>query len=983
MFLCPKHQREPVIFCIITLIYTSRYEDTTQMTTENMDYSKTVFLPKTAFSMKADLPKKEPGLLEFWNKINLYAKMLEKRKDAKPYILHDGPPYANGHIHIGHALNKLLKDMTVKSRCLTGHYTPYVPGWDCHGLPIEQALLKELKMGKRHIDDVAAFRKKAREFAGKFIDIQREEFKRLGIMADWANPYITMSNDYEGTVIKAFRELLEKGHIHRDKKTIYWCISCETALADAEVEYKDKTSPSVYVKFPLRDPSISLFGAAVEGRKVSIVIWTTTPWTLPSNMAAAVSKEETYRLLNIDGEYLVVADKLADSFLAETGVNASKGAQIPGEKLVGLKYDHCLAPHMPESRRFPRVIISTDFVDMSTGTGIVHIAPGHGEEDFHAGKKWGLEVFCPVNEEGRFTADAGIFEGLKVFEANEKVLETLKGDGLLLGSKVISHSYPHCWRCKQPVIFRATEQWFLKVDLKDLRGALLKEADKVEWIPKAGHERMVSMLKQRPDWCLSRQRYWGTPIMALYCEDCGKPQTDSGLLKGFEERVFSEGSDFWFSEDVKSLLPTGYKCACGGTAFRKEKDIMDVWLDSGVSWYAVLKDKKRFPVTGSQSALSPMTAGSAYPADMYLEGSDQHRGWFQTSLIPSVALNGHPPYKTVLTHGFVLDDHGRAMHKSMGNVVAPQEVITKYGAEVLRLWVALSDYSEDIRISDKLLSGPIDTYRKIRNTMRYLLGNLSDFKPENRLEEARLLEIDRYILMRLAEVTAKVRGHYEAFEFRQAIRAVTDFCILDLSAFYLDAIKDRLYTYSADSVERRSAQTALYDILTAVLKMISPVLSFTAEEGWQTLKAEIAPGLEESVFLTDYPRFADSRLNKELGEKWARMMGLRETVTKAIEERRRETVVGSSLEAKVTFRTSGADMNKFLSDTLSFWPQILIVSSCALEFDPAAGEFEVRVEHADGDKCPRCWQWKKDIGADAARAGVCGRCAEALNKIKA
>ena len=803
-------------------------------------------------------------------------------------------------------------------------------------------------------------------------------------MGDWANPYITMSNNYEGTVIKAFRELLEKGYIHRDKKTIYWCISCETALADAEVEYKDKTSPSIFVKFPLQDPPASLFGAAAEGRRIALVIWTTTPWTLPSNMAAAVSKDETYRLLNADGEYLVVADKLADSFLAETGLNATKGAQLPGEKLVGLKYDHCLARHLPESRRAARVIISTDFVDMSTGTGIVHIAPGHGEEDFHAGKKWGLEVFCPVNEDGRFTRDAGIFEGLKVFEANDKVLETLKLDGLLLGSKVITHSYPHCWRCKTPVIFRATEQWFLKVDLKDLRGTLLKEADKVEWIPKAGHERMVSMLKQRPDWCLSRQRYWGTPIMALYCEDCGKPQVDNALLKGFEERVFKDGSDFWFSEDVKDLLPAGYKCACGGTVFRKEKDIMDVWLDSGVSWYAVLKDGHRSEVTSSPA---PDTCGyslpaGSYPADMYLEGSDQHRGWFQTSLIPSVALNGQPPYKTVLTHGFVLDDHGRAMHKSMGNVVAPQEVITKYGAEVLRLWVALSDYSEDIRISDKLLSGPIDTYRKIRNTLRYLLGNLSDFKPGTRLEEAQLLELDRYMLMRLAEVTARVRGHYDAFEFRQAIRAVTDFCILDLSAFYLDALKDRLYTYSADSVERRSAQTALYDILNALLKLISPVLSFTAEEGWQTLKAEIAPDAEESVFLTDYPQFPASRMDPELGGKWKRMMELRETVTKAIEERRREGTVGSSLEAKVTFRTSGADMRKFISDTLPFWPQVLIVSSCALEFDPGAGELEVRVEHADGAKCPRCWQWKKDIGADAAHSGVCGRCADALSKIK-
>jgi isoleucyl-tRNA synthetase len=863
--------------------------------------------------------------------------------------------------------------MTVKSRCLTGYYTPYVPGWDCHGLPIEQQLLKELKMGKRHIEDIPAFRRKAREFAGKFLDIQRSEFKRLGVLGDWENPYITMSNDYEGTVIKAFRELLEKGYVHRDKKTIYWCVSCETALADAEVEYKDKNSPSIYVKFRLTDASQSKLSNLMPGphSKVSLVIWTTTPWTLPSNMAAAVAKEESYAVLKDTGTtgYYIVADKLADSFAEETGIKVQRtGGVLKGKDLVGLEYDHCLAPHLPESSRSPRTVISTDFVDMSTGSGIVHIAPGHGEEDFHAGKIWGLEVFCPVDEAGRFTKEAGSFSGLKVFEANEKILETLKGDGLLLGSKVITHSYPHCWRCKQPVIFRATEQWFLKVDVNDLRDTLLKEADKVEWLPRAGHERMAAMLKQRPDWCLSRQRYWGTPIMVLYCRDCGKPQTEHRLLLGFENRVFVEGSDFWFSEDVEKLLPSGYKCACGGTAFRKEKDIMDVWLDSGVSWYAVVKNGK--------------LGKDFYPADMYLEGSDQHRGWFQTSLIPSVALNGRPPYRTVLTHGFVLDDNGRAMHKSMGNVVSPQEVIGKYGAEVLRLWVALSDYSEDIRISEKLLSGPIDTYRKIRNTLRYLLGNLSDFKPGNRLEDAQLLEIDRYVLTRLAEVTSRVRGHYGAFEYRHAIRAVADFCILDLSAFYLDAIKDRLYTHSVDSVERRSAQTALYDVLSALLRMISPVLSFTAEEGWQTLKSEIAPDLEESVFLADYPEFPAARLDLGLGEKWARILGLRETVTKAIEERRREGAVGSSLEAMVVFRTSSGEMKKFISDTLSFWPQILIVSSCALEYDAAAGELDVRVEHAEGAKCCRCWQWRKDIGADPRHADVCARCAQVLGKTR-
>ena len=933
------------------------------MTTQNTDYSKTVFLPNTSLSMRGDLTQKEPGILAAWEKMDLYGRMLEKRRGAKPFILHDGPPYANGHIHIGHALNKILKDMVIKSRSMTGYYTPYVPGWDCHGLPIEQALLKEMKMGKRHIEDIPAFRRSAREFAGRFLDIQRQEFKRLGITAAWDKPYVTMANSYEGSVIKAFRELLEKGHIHRDKKTIYWCVTCETALADAEVEYADKTSPSVYVRFPLVTLPDCL--AAVGSNCSSIVIWTTTPWTLPSNMAAAVAKAEDYRVLETGGQFLVVADKLADAFLAATGLEAVKGALIPGEKLVGLQYSHCLAPHLPEARRFSRPVIATDFVDMSTGTGVVHIAPGHGEDDFHAGKKWGLEIFCPVKEDGRFNADAGVFEGLKVFEANDKVVETLQADGLLLAHKKIQHSYPHCWRCKQPVIFRATEQWFLKVD-PALREKLMKEADGVRWLPEAGRDRMAGMLRTRPDWCLSRQRYWGTPILAVYCKECGKVQEDYAFLKKMEERVFAEGSDFWFSEPVEQLLGPGHKCSCGGAEFSKEKDIMDVWLDSGVSWYAVLKG-------------GMLGAGDFYPADLYLEGSDQHRGWFQTSLIPSVALNGHPPYKAVLTHGFVLDDKGRAMHKSLGNVVAPQEVISKYGADILRLWVALCDYSDDIRISEKILAGTIDTYRKIRNTVRFLLGNLSDFKPEkHRLPDEKLLETDRYIRARLAVTADAVKKHYENYQFRQAIRAVTDFCILDLSAFYLDSIKDRLYTFSPDSPERRSAQTVLYDVLTALLKMTAPVLSFTAEEAWGTARAEIDPALEESVFLSDYPELPAAWADRALLERWEKIMGARETITKAIEEVRKTGAVGSSLEARIILRTSSAEMKTFLDSALPFWPQVAIVSEAAVEFDPAAPELEVKVSKAEGAKCPRCWQWRRDVGTNPAHTGVCGRCAKAL-----
>ena len=941
------------------------------MTTRNTDYSKTVFLPNTSFSMRGDLAKKEPGILDGWNKMDLYGRMLEKRRAARPFILHDGPPYANGRIHIGHALNKILKDMVIKSRSMLGYYTPYVPGWDCHGLPIEQALLKEMKLGKRHIADIPAFRRSAREFAGRFLDIQREEFKRLGILGDWDKPYITMSNSYEGAVIKVFRELLEKGYIHRDKKTVHWCVSCETALADAEVEYADKTSPSIYVRFPLETLPDGLAVAAQN--RASIVIWTTTPWTLPSNMAAAVAKSEDYRVLETGGpacpagrQYLIVADKLADAFLAATGLEAVKGARIPGGNLVGLKYSHCLAPHLPEARRFHRQIITTGFVDMSTGSGIVHIAPGHGEEDFHAGKKWGLDVFCPVGENGRFNADAGIFEGLKVFEANEKIVEILKTDGLLLVCEKLKHSYPHCWRCKQPIIFRATEQWFLKIDRDGLREKLMKAAGTVRWLPGAGRARMAAMLRTRPDWCLSRQRYWGTPILAVYCRECGKVQEDYAFLKRMEGRVFAEGSDFWFSEPVEELLEPGYRCSCGGSGFSKEKDIMDVWLDSGVSWYAVLK----------AGMLGP---GDFYPADLYLEGSDQHRGWFQTSLIPSVALNGRPPYKAALTHGFVLDDQGRAMHKSLGNVTAPQEVISKYGAEILRLWAALCDYSDDVRISEKILAGAIDTYRKIRNTVRFLLGNLSDFKPaQHRLPDDKLVETDRYMRARLAVTAAAVEKHYETFQFRQAIRAVADFCILDLSAFYLDSLKDRLYTFGPDAPERRSAQTVLYDILIAVLKMTAPALSFTAEEAWQTARAEIDPELEESVFLSDYPRFPAAWTDKALLERWEKVMGVREIITKAIEEVRKTGAVGSSLEARIILRTSRPEMKAFLESVLPLWPQIAIVSEAVVEFDASAAELEVRVGKAEGGKCPRCWQWRRDIGFDPARAGVCGRCAKVL-----
>lgn len=913
-------------------------------------YSDTVLLPKTNFPMRAGLTQKEPKILEFWEKLNLYNAVVKKHEGQPSFVLHDGPPYANGHIHIGHALDKTVKDLVVKSRAMSGKQVNYIPGWDCHGLPIEHALMKETGISKKDIteDKVAPFRQKAREFAGKYIGLQKEDFKRLGVMGDFENYYSTMAPRFEGTIITSFLDLVEKGYVHRGKKTVYWCPSCETALADAETEYADKTSTSIYVKFNLAQP--------LEGKKASLVVWTTTPWTMPANKAAAVSNTEKYVFLKTNGEYLIVADKLADAFLKETGLTAEKDGVIDGEKLVGLKYKHPLTG-------VENPVIWTDFVAMDTGVGIVHIAPGHGEDDFYAGLKWNLDIFCPVDEKGCFTKDGGEFAGQNIFDANQKVVEKLDSLGLLIKSAKIEHSYPHCWRCKNPVIFRATEQWFLGVDTQNLRGRVLDALKTVNWFPAAGVERIGSMVKNRPDWCLSRQRFWGTPITILYCKDCGETLTDPALFNHIKERAMKEGADFWFKESAAEIAPTGFKCKCGSQNFRKETDILDVWLDSGVSWRAVLKDR-----------------GVNFPADVYSEGSDQHRGWFQSSIIPSVALEGVSPFKNLLTHGFVLDHNGHAMHKSAGNTVSPQEVINKYGADILRLWVSLSDYTDDIRISDEILQGPIDSYRRFRNTVRYALGNLFDYDPANhKVAPADMTEMDRYMLGRLDTLIQEVAGHYEVFEFRKAVRAVLDFCILDLSSFMLDASKDRLYTLGSSHPSRRSAQTALSEILTTLLQLTAPALSFTCEEAWQEIRTlPMGVQLEESIFLSVFPKNSSVKTDKTLEEKWGRVRSLRESVLKTLEEARTAKTIGSSLEAKVIFKTSGTDNKKFIQENLSVMAEICIVSETVLT--DGGENIEVAVEHADGEKCPRCWQWKKDIGSDAKYADVCVRCAEVLKK---
>lgn len=910
-------------------------------------YSDTVLLPKTNFPMRAGLTQKEPQILEFWQKLDLYNAVVKKHEADPVFVLHDGPPYANGHIHIGHALDKTVKDLVVKSHAMMGCKVNYIPGWDCHGLPIEHALMKEKKQTKKDIteDKVAAFRDEARAFAGKFIDLQREDFKRLGVMGDWENYYSTMAPRYEGTVVSAFLDLVEKGYVYRGKKAIYWCPTCETALADAETEYQDKTSTSIYLKFKLTAPLESF-------ENTSLVVWTTTPWTMPANKAAAVNKDEKYAIIKTEDEHLVVADKLQRAFLDTAGIAGHKVGEVDGEKLVGLKYTHPLTGA-------ENPVIWTDFVTMDTGAGIVHIAPGHGEDDFYAGLHWKLDIFCPVDEKGNFTAEAGEFAGQNIFTANPKVVEKLAALGCLIKSEEITHSYPHCWRCKRPVIFRATEQWFLNIDKDGLRDKVQEELKNVNWFPASGIERIGSMVKNRPDWCLSRQRFWGTPITILYCDKCGEMQADKTLFANIKARAMAEGADFWFKETAGQIAPAGYKCTkCGHTHFKKESDILDVWLDSGLSWKAVLQDRN-----------------VNYPADVYSEGSDQHRGWFQSSVIPSVALEGKAPFKNLMTHGFVLDHNGHAMHKSAGNTVSPLDIVNKYGADILRLWVSLSDYADDVRISEEILGGPVDSYRRFRNTVRYALGNLSDFDPaEHKIQAAELSEMDRYMLGKLDALIKDVTASYKAFEFRKAIRAVLDFCILDLSSFMLDASKDRLYTLGANARGRRSAQNALSEIVLALLKLTAPALSFTCEEAWQEMRTlPMGKALEESIFLSNFPLSSSCAEDAALSAKWAKIRAIRESVLKALEEARVAKVIGSSLEAKVVFKTA----DTFVKDNLALLNEICIVS--AVEAAEGGPGLEVAVEHAAGQKCPRCWWWKTDIGQNHAHADICARCAAVLD----
>lgn len=954
-----------------------------------MDYSKTLHLPETEFPMRGNLPKKEPGFVEFWQQNHLYEKRIEKRKKegAPTFVLHDGPPYANGKIHIGHALNKTLKDIIVRYHHMAGNEAIYVPGWDTHGLPIEYAVLKDSGEDRANMTPLE-LRRKCLAYAKKWIEIQKEDFIRMGVVGDFAHRYVTFDPHLEAKELEVFGEMANKGYIYKGKKAVYWCTHCETALAEAEIEYKDRKSPSIYVKYPMIDVH-GLQPEGVDPSKVFAVIWTTTPWTIPASCYISVNPKFTYVWVHNKAadEYYLMNKELAPASLSDCKVEDYEfvGREMLGSELDLAKFEHPLAHFAPETYGDRTIyVLEGNHVTLDAGTGCVHTAPGHGVDDFEVYKtyenagKLHQPIVCPVDEKGHMTAEAGEFlVGKTIWEAEGPVISTLAHEGRLLGKKSLHHQYAHCWRCKQPVIYRATDQWFASIN--DFRDKALKAVDDTRFIPSWGHDRLYNMIRDRQDWCISRQRSWGVPIPAFYCDDCGKWIITPETMKKVEEIVEKEGTDAWWAHSAEELLPEGFKCPhCGGTHFHKEKDIMDVWFDSGSTWNGVL----RYPHEESWKDMS-------YPCDLYLEGSDQHRGWFHSSLLTSVAVNGHAPYKAVLTHGFTMDGEGRKMSKSVGNVVAPQDVINQYGADVMRLWISSVDYQGDVRLSDKIVKSMSDVYRKIRNTFRYLLGNLSDFDPKtDSVAYADMEELDRWALLRMEQVKETVLKAYDDYEFHVMYHAVHNFCTVDLSAIYLDILKDRLYTEKADSKLRRSAQTAMYEILTTLVRLVAPVLCFTSEEVWQAL-----PNKEErewSVHMSDMPKVNEAYLDKALDEKWKKRLAVRSVAMKALEEARQAKVIGHPLDAEVTVYADGEAydivkaMEKELADFLLV-SQTHIVSGTAEAPENAASNEEGTVKASVAvctlAKCERCWKRSADVDADPKHPGVCARCAHVLTEM--
>ena len=919
-----------------------------------MDYGKTLNLPKTDFPMRGQLPKREPDIQKWWDDIDIYRQVQERQKGKPKFVLHDGPPYANGDIHIGHALNKILKDMIVRFRTMQGYDAPYVPGWDTHGLPIEQAIIKKEKLDRKNIP-VNEFRKMCAEYAMKYLNIQRQQFKRLGVRGDWEDPYISLKPEYEAAQIRVFGEMAKKGYIYRGMKSVYWSPSSETALAEAEIEYKDKRSPSIYVKFPVKNGN-----GVVPERDAFVVIWTTTPWTIPANLAIALHEDFTYALVRAGGEQLVMARELVEQVMAKAEITDYDIVRTwKGSELAGVVCRHPLY-----DRESP--IIFGDHVTLDSGTGCVHTAPGHGEEDFELGKKYNLGVLCPVNEKGVFTEGAPGFEGLFYDKANKPITAKLDEKGYVLKLEFITHQYPHDWRTKQPVIFRATEQWFASID--GFRHKMLEEIKNVKWIPHWGEVRLHNMIAERSDWCISRQRVWGVPLPIFYCNQCGHELITDETIDRIAELFAREGSSAWYEKTEEELLPDGAACTkCGHDSFTKETDTMDVWFDSGSSHVAVLQQREDLK----------------WPADLYLEGSDQYRGWFNSSLSTSVAVYGQAPYKQVLSHGFTLDGEGQKMSKSLGNTIAPQDIMKQYGADILRLWVSSTDYQADVRISDDILKQISEVYRKIRNTMRFLLGNLNDFDPaRHRVPYAELEELERYVLAKTQRLIGHVREAYDTYAFNNVYQAVHNYCTVFLSQFYFDIRKDRLYTEYRDAAVRRATQTVLYDVLTTLVRLIAPVLVHTADEVWQYV-----PGTDVvSVQLTDFPQVDEARLDEDLERKWDKLSELRDNVLKALEEARQAKLIGNSLGASVELfpNESSYPLLKQV-DRLDHW---LIVSDVTLHEPGVASpegavqfdDLHVKVHKAEGSKCERCWTISPQVGQDKEYPDLCRRCATTVRE---
>ncbi len=936
------------------------------MQPDRVDLKKTVNLPRTAFPMKADLHKLEPRMLARWEQQRLYEKIRQARAGRPLYVLHDGPPYANGTIHAGTAFNKILKDFIVKSKSMAGYDAPFIPGWDCHGLPIEIKVDSELGPRKAQMSPVE-IRRECRRYAQYWVEVQRRDFKRLGVFGRWEQPYLTMSPDYQAAIARAFVEFLDRGYVYKGLKPVHWCIHCRTALAEAEVEYEDHASPSIWVRFPLASDPARL-DPALAGRRVFVLIWTTTPWTLPANMAVAFHPAFEYVALEVAGEIYIVAAELAQATAEKCRWEAPlERARFNGRALEGAVFRH------PFLQRDSLGVLA-DYVTLDQGTGAVHTAPGHGQEDHLTCRQYGIPTYCPVGPAGEFFHAEGAagrlpdsLIGKTVWEANPLVLEILRSAGALLAEEQLRHSYPHCWRCHNPTIFRATEQWFIGMDRLALRERALEAVRQVRWLPSWGQERIANMIANRPDWCISRQRIWGVPIVIFYCEGCGEALTDRKTLDRVVALFQQHGADVWYERPAEELAGPEARCArCGGASFRKESDILDVWFDSGSSHLAVLTEANALP----------------WPCDLYIEGGDQYRGWFHSSLLVGVGLRNSAPYRHCASHGWTLDSEGRAMSKSLGNYIAPEEIISRYGAEVLRLWVASVEFTDDARISETILTRLSEAYRKLRNTFRWALGNLADFDPaRDALPAAQLLELDQWILFRAEELVRDCRAWYEEFAFHRVYHAAYDFATADLSALYFDVLKDRLYTAAPRSRARRSAQTALWRLTYALVRLLAPILTFTAEEVWDHFaKPQGAP---ESVHLALLPEPAElsGGLDEECRRRarnWDRLLAVRQAVLKRLEEARREKAIGAPLEAHVRLRADG-DLYPLLADYAAELPALFIVSQVSLEQQP--GELAVEVERAAGSKCERCWKYSTEIGADPAWPTICPACAQAVSEI--